>query len=203
MSDVAGFLSYTRTDDGVGRIGLRLGRTGARRLREELGVERGELRGDVRGVAPERLRDGLRLEVAQPSEVVVALALVHGGKAGEGVADVARHRVGHAGDDHHRHERVGREDERGGGVELEELADLPRDEVQRIVATMEDDMRSASEAMDFEEAARLRDAIVHIKAMLEGESEDAVMEALRKNARKGSKFASGRKRQGVRSKMKH
>ena len=85
----------------------------------------------------------------------------------------------------------------------EELSDLPRDEVQRIVATMEDDMRSASEAMDFEEAARLRDAIVHIKAMLEGESEDAVMEALRKNARKGSKFASGRKRQGVRSKMKH
>ena len=84
----------------------------------------------------------------------------------------------------------------------EELADLPRDEVQRIVATMEDEMRSASEAMDFEEAARLRDAIVHIKAMLEGESEDAVMEALRKNARKGSKFASGRKRQGVRSKMK-
>ena len=85
----------------------------------------------------------------------------------------------------------------------EELSDLPRDEVQRIVATMEDDMRSASEAIDFEEAARLRDAIVHIKAMLEGESEDAVMEALRKNARKGSVFASGRKRQGVRSKMKH
>ena len=85
----------------------------------------------------------------------------------------------------------------------EELADLPRDEVQRIVATMEDDMRSASEAMDFEEAARLRDAIVHIKAMLEGESEDAVMEALRKNARKGSVFASGRKRPGARSKMKH
>ena len=85
----------------------------------------------------------------------------------------------------------------------EELADLPRDEVLRIVATMEDDMRSASEAMDFEEAARLRDAIVHIKAMLEGESEDAVMEALRKNARKGSVFASGRKRPGARSKMKH
>ena len=85
----------------------------------------------------------------------------------------------------------------------EELADLPRDEVQRIVATMEDDMRSASEAMDFEEAARLRDAIVHIKAMLEGESEDAVMEALRKSARKGSVFASGRKRPGARSKMKH
>ena len=82
----------------------------------------------------------------------------------------------------------------------EELADLPRDEVQRIVATMEDDMRTASEAMDFEEAARLRDAIVHIKAMLEGESEDKVMEALRRNARRGSVFAAGRKRQGWKTK---
>lgn len=87
-----------------------------------------------------------------------------------------------------------------GQLLAEELADLPKDEVQRIVATMEDDMRSASEAMDFEEAARLRDAIVHIKAMLEGESEDEVMEALRKGARKGSVFAAGRKRQGWKGK---
>ncbi len=82
----------------------------------------------------------------------------------------------------------------------EELADLPKDEVQRIVATMEDDMRAASEAMDFEEAARLRDVIVHIKTMLEGSSEDEVMENLRRTARKGSVFGGGRKRQGARSK---
>ncbi len=47
-------------------------------------------------------------------------------------------------------------------------------------------MRSASEAMDFEEAARLRDAVVHLKALAEGTSEDEVIERLRRDARKGS-----------------
>ena len=82
----------------------------------------------------------------------------------------------------------------------EELASLPKDELSRIIATMEDDMRSASEAMDFEEAARLRDAIVHLRAIAEGASEDEVIENLRRTARKGSVFGGGRKRQGHRSK---
>lgn len=81
-----------------------------------------------------------------------------------------------------------------------ELSELPHDELMRVIATMEEDMRAASEAMDFEEAARLRDAVVSLKAMVEGTSEDEVIEALRKSARKGSAFASGRKRQGVRFK---
>ena len=78
-----------------------------------------------------------------------------------------------------------------------ELSELPHDELMRVIATMEEDMRAASEAMDFEEAARLRDAVVSLKAMVEGTSEDEVIEALRKSARKGSAFASGRKRQGA------
>lgn len=82
----------------------------------------------------------------------------------------------------------------------EELSELPQEELARVIATMEDDMRAASEAMDFEEAARLRDAVVSLKAMAEGTSEDEVIEALRKSARKGSMFASGRKRQGARFK---
>lgn len=82
----------------------------------------------------------------------------------------------------------------------EELSELPQEELARVIATMEDDMRAASEAMDFEEAARLRDAVVSLKAMAEGTSEDEVIEALRKSARKGSVFASGRKRQGARFK---
>ena len=82
----------------------------------------------------------------------------------------------------------------------EELANLPHDEIVRIIQTMEDDMRSASEAMDFEEAARLRDGIVHLKAMVEGTSEDEVMENLRRTARKGSVFGGGRKRQGWKGK---
>lgn len=81
-----------------------------------------------------------------------------------------------------------------------ELSELPHDELLRVIATMEEDMRAASEAMDFEEAARLRDAVVSLKAMVEGTSEDEVIEALRKSARKGSAFASGRKRQGARFK---
>lgn len=82
-----------------------------------------------------------------------------------------------------------------------ELAELPKEELLGVIATMEEDMRSASKAMDFEEAARLRDAVVSLKAMAEGTSEDEVIEGLRKSARKGSVFASGRKRQG--SRFKH
>jgi len=87
-----------------------------------------------------------------------------------------------------------------GGRLANELSELPHDELMRVIATMEEDMRAASEAMDFEEAARLRDAVVSLKAMVEGTSEDEVIEALRKSARKGSAFASGRKRQGTRFK---
>ena len=82
----------------------------------------------------------------------------------------------------------------------QELADLPHDELVRLVQTMEEDMRSASEAMDFEQAARLRDTVVELKAMLEGTSEDEVIERLRAQARKGSVFAAGRKRQGYKGK---
>ena len=82
----------------------------------------------------------------------------------------------------------------------EQLEELPHDELVRIVETMEEDMRNASAAMDFEEAARLRDAVVQIRAMLEGATEDETIERLRSQARKGSTFASGRKRQGARFK---
>lgn len=82
----------------------------------------------------------------------------------------------------------------------QELADLPHDELVRLVQTMEEDMRSASGAMDFEQAARLRDTVVELKAMLEGTSEDEVIERLRAQARKGSVFAAGRKRQGYKGK---
>lgn len=82
----------------------------------------------------------------------------------------------------------------------QELVDLPHDELVRLVQTMEEDMRSASEAMDFEQAARLRDTVVELKAMLEGTSEDEVIERLRAQARKGSVFAAGRKRQGYKGK---
>ena len=82
----------------------------------------------------------------------------------------------------------------------QELADLPKDELARVIAGMEDDMRAASEAMDFERAAQLRDAIVQLRAALEGGSEDEIIERLRKSARKGSAFGGGRKRTGFKGK---
>ena len=81
------------------------------------------------------------------------------------------------------------------------LAEVPREELGHLIEGLEAQMREASEAMDFERAARLRDTLVQAKAMLEGSSEDEVIEALRRDARKGSVFASGRKRQG--SRFKH
>ncbi len=93
------------------------------------------------------------------------------------------------------------EQEDGGAEQLaQELADLPKDELARVIAGMEDDMRSASEAMDFERAAQLRDAIVRLRAISEGGSEDEIIERLRKNARKGSAFGGGRKRTGFKGK---
>ncbi|MFR3275404.1 MAG: excinuclease ABC subunit UvrB [Collinsella phocaeensis] len=85
-----------------------------------------------------------------------------------------------------------------GQLLAEELSSLPADELTRVIDQMEDDMRSASEAMDFEEAARLRDALVHLKAQVEDASEDEVIERLRRDARKGSAFGGGRKRTGAR-----
>lgn len=85
-----------------------------------------------------------------------------------------------------------------GQLLAEELSSLPADELARVITQMEDDMRSASEAMDFEEAARLRDALVHLKAHVEDASEDEVIERLRRDARKGSAFGGGRKHTGAR-----
>lgn len=69
-----------------------------------------------------------------------------------------------------------------------ELSDLSKTEVLRILSSLEDDMAQASKDMDFEKAARLRDQIVKIRASIEGKSEDDVLDRLKSQARKGSKF---------------
>ncbi len=68
----------------------------------------------------------------------------------------------------------------------EELSSLPKDELAHIMASIEDDMRAASEKLDFEEAARLRDQLVRLKAQIEGSEEDDVMRALKSSARKSA-----------------
>lgn len=71
-----------------------------------------------------------------------------------------------------------------------ELAELSREEVLRIISSMEDDMVAASKSMDFEEAARLRDQVVELRAQVEGSSEEDVLKDLKKSARKGSAFGN-------------
>lgn len=73
------------------------------------------------------------------------------------------------------------------------LAELSRSEVMRVISSMEDEMAAASASMDFEEAARLRDQVVKLRAQLEGSAGKDVLADLKKTARKGSAFAAGRK----------
>lgn len=67
-----------------------------------------------------------------------------------------------------------------------ELGKLPREELARIIASMEEDMHGAAEALDFESAARLRDQVVKIKAEIESTTADQVLAQLKQGARKGS-----------------
>lgn len=71
-----------------------------------------------------------------------------------------------------------------------ELAELSREEVLRIVASMEDEMAAASSSMDFEEAARLRDQVVKLRVQVEGSSEQDVLKDLKQGARKGSAYGN-------------
>jgi excinuclease ABC subunit B len=67
-----------------------------------------------------------------------------------------------------------------------ELASLAREEVLRIIGSLEDDMAEAARNMDYEQAARLRDQAVKLRARVEGTDEGAVLDRLRKTARKSA-----------------
>ena len=74
-----------------------------------------------------------------------------------------------------------------------ELAKLPRDEVMRIIASMEEEMMAASVKMEYEEAARLRDQLVELRGAVEGASSEEVIARLKAGARKGSTHAARRR----------
>lgn len=88
------------------------------------------------------------------------------------------------------------EDEEG-AAQIDELADelssLARDEVLRIISSLEDDMADAARNMDYEQAARLRDQAVKLRARIEGTDEGAALARLKKTARKSAP-KHGRKR---------
>jgi len=75
-----------------------------------------------------------------------------------------------------------------------ELGQLPRAELARIVATMEEEMHAAAEALDFESAARLRDQVVKIKAEVESSTADDVMARLKQGARRGSSHGTRKRK---------
>jgi excinuclease ABC subunit B len=75
-----------------------------------------------------------------------------------------------------------------------ELAGLPKAELERIVAAMEEDMHAAAEALDFETAARLRDQVVKLKAEAEETSAEEVLARLKQGARRGSAHGTRKKR---------
>ena len=70
---------------------------------------------------------------------------------------------------------------------------LPHEELTRLMETLEADMAAASEAMDFERAAELRDQLVELRSKVEGTTEDEVMARLKAGARKGSAHATRRR----------
>ena len=72
----------------------------------------------------------------------------------------------------------------------QELAELSREEVLRIISSMEDEMAEASKNMDFEQAAQIRDQVVKMRASFEVTSEEDALAGLKKQARKGSAFGN-------------
>ena len=76
---------------------------------------------------------------------------------------------------------------------VEEFSELPRSEVETMLAHLEADMAQASVDMDYERAAQLRDQIVRIRSQLEGTTSDDVIKRLKAGARRGSAHATRRR----------
>lgn len=79
-----------------------------------------------------------------------------------------------------------------------ELETLPKEELSRVLGSLEDEMLQASADMDFERAARLRDQIVALRSQLEGSSAQDVIDRLKATDRKGSAHATRRRYKGRR-----
>ena len=75
-----------------------------------------------------------------------------------------------------------------------ELKNSSKNEIHTILSKLEEEMKNASEKMDFELAASLRDRIVAIKTSIEDISEDEVLARLKQNVRSGSKYGKGYRR---------
>ena len=76
-------------------------------------------------------------------------------------------------------------DGRAGGV----IAELPKDELARLVKDLEVQMKQAAKMLEFEKAGVLRDQIIELRKIMEGDPLDA---ALRVVELDGARPANGR-----------
>ena len=79
----------------------------------------------------------------------------------------------------------------------DEVAALGREEVLRMLAALEEQMAEASEGLDFEQAARLRDQAVALRAKVDKTDEEDALARLKSTARRGSTLGT-RKNMGRR-----
>ena len=79
----------------------------------------------------------------------------------------------------------------------DEVAALGREEVLRMLAALEEQMAEASEGLDFEQAARLRDQAVALRAKVDKTDEEDALARLKSTARRGSAMGT-RKNMGRR-----
>ncbi len=82
-------------------------------------------------------------------------------------------------------------------VLADEIAALGKDEVLRMIASLEEQMAEASSSLDFEAAARLRDQAVALRAKVERTDEEDALARLKATSRKGSSMGT-RKNMGKR-----
>ncbi len=75
----------------------------------------------------------------------------------------------------------------------DELAELPAEELAQVMDALEEEMAAASENMDYETAARIRDQLVALKSRVEGGTAADALARLKAQDRKGSTHATRRR----------
>ena len=68
-----------------------------------------------------------------------------------------------------------------------EFDGLTNSEVESLIETLQEEMLAASQAYDFEEAAKIRDKIVNVKSSVYGDSEKDILADLKRSSRKSKR----------------
>lgn len=72
----------------------------------------------------------------------------------------------------------------------DDIALMGKSELLRMISLLEEQMATASEALDFEQAAKTRDQLVALRAKVDATDEDEALKRLKGTARKGSYHGS-------------